>query len=215
MTELFYKTGSPRFITILKELMAAKEFAKFRLVGDTALSLQRGHRASVDIDLCTDEKPGSVNFILLENFLKTKFKYLDGAETKEIGKGKTYFIGKDDDDCVKLAIYCTNKFRRPILEIDGLRLASVEELIATKLDIIIRGPRKKNFWDLHELTEEYSFNEMLSIYKEWYSFSPDKKEIKAALTNFSAAENDFEPLCLRGKHWEVIKLDLLDFVAKK
>jgi hypothetical protein len=47
---------------ILANLMIADVFADFRLVGGTALSLHRGHRMSVDIDLFTDADYGSVDF---------------------------------------------------------------------------------------------------------------------------------------------------------
>jgi len=32
------------------------------------------------------------------------------------------------------------------------------------------------------------------------------------LTNFDSAELDFDPICLKGKFWEFIKEDFLDFV---
>ena len=32
------------------------------------------------------------------------------------------------------------------------------------------------------------------------------------LTDFSQADFDFNPVCLRKKHWEIIKLDLIEFV---
>ena len=33
------------------------------------------------------------------------------------------------------------------------------------------------------------------------------------LTNFDSAELDFDPICLKGKFWEFIKEDFLDFVS--
>ena len=36
--------------------------------------------------------------------------------------------------------------------------------------------------------------------------------IRLNFTNFKQADDDFEPICLNHKYWEVIKLDLLDFV---
>jgi len=32
-------------------------------------------------------------------------------------------------------------------------------------------------------------------------------------TDFSLADDDFEPVCLRRKQWELIKLDIIDFVS--
>jgi nucleotidyltransferase AbiEii toxin of type IV toxin-antitoxin system len=53
-SKLHYNTVTPLLHKVLKQLMKAKEFEDFRLVGGTSLSLQRGHRLSVDIDLFTD-----------------------------------------------------------------------------------------------------------------------------------------------------------------
>lgn len=42
----------------------AKVFEPFRLVGGTALSLQMGHRLSVDIDLFTDAEYGTLKQLI-------------------------------------------------------------------------------------------------------------------------------------------------------
>ena len=38
-----------------------------------------------------------------------------------------------------------------IVLMDNIRLASVAEIIAMKIDVIIRTGRKKDFWDIHEI----------------------------------------------------------------
>ncbi len=50
METLYYHTVSHLLLESLKKLMAEPVFNEFRLVGGTALSLQLGHRTSVDID---------------------------------------------------------------------------------------------------------------------------------------------------------------------
>ena len=32
----------------------------------------------------------------------------------------------------------------------------MEEIIAMKIDVIFRGGRKKDFWNIHELKDDYS-----------------------------------------------------------
>ena len=96
--------------------------------------------------------------------------------------------------------------------IDAIRLASVEEIIAMKLDVIQRGGRKKDFWDLHELMDEYSIDKMFSLHEKRDPYSHDKHLLKKNFTSFDNADGDFDPVCLREKHWELIKLDLIDFV---
>ena len=69
---LFYNTVSPLLLSILQDLMKASVFEDFRLVGGTSLSLQLGHRLSVDIDLFTDNIYDSVDFKEIDKYLRKK-----------------------------------------------------------------------------------------------------------------------------------------------
>jgi len=51
---LQFQTVKPIHRSTLEHLMTLEEFAPFRLVGGTSLSLRYGHRMSDDIDLFTD-----------------------------------------------------------------------------------------------------------------------------------------------------------------
>ena len=53
---------------------------------------------------------------------------------------------------------------------------------------------------------------MIQLHKERYPYSHDPKEILRNFTNFEIADNDFEPICLRGKYWELIKLDFVEAI---
>ncbi|MGF7231546.1 nucleotidyl transferase AbiEii/AbiGii toxin family protein [Arachidicoccus sp.] len=59
---LHWNTVTPLLQSGLKKLMSEPLLDPFRLVGGTALSLQIGHRAPVDIDLFTDVAYGSIVF---------------------------------------------------------------------------------------------------------------------------------------------------------
>lgn len=75
---LYYQTVTELLKTTLVQLMQATAFNGFRLVGGTALSLQLGHRISVDIDLFTDRPYGSLDFDALEedlNAISTMFRH--------------------------------------------------------------------------------------------------------------------------------------------
>ena len=148
---LCYLTVSPLLLTTLKDLMSRSELSMFRLVGGTALSLHRGHRMSVDLDLFTDEQYGSVDFNSIDNYLRDTYSYVDRLNIQEIGFGKSYYIGEEASNCIKLDLYYTDKFMDDIVLMDNIRLASVAEIIAMKIDVIIRTGRKKDFWDIHEI----------------------------------------------------------------
>ena len=51
---LYRNTVTELLRSNLEQIMQAEVFKQFRLVGGTALSLQVGHRMSVDIDLFSD-----------------------------------------------------------------------------------------------------------------------------------------------------------------
>lgn len=88
-SKLYYNTIAPLLLNVLKTLMAAKEFDAYRLVGGTALSLYRGHRQSVDIDLFSDAQYDSIDFVAIDLFLRKTYSYVDTNESKAVRITKT------------------------------------------------------------------------------------------------------------------------------
>ncbi len=192
--------------------MSLEEFKPFRIVGGTSLSLQRGHRESIDIDLFTDHEYGSIDFENLHKVLKNTFDYVEKSSVTITGMGTSFFVGNNKNDTIKLDLYYTDPFVFPCIVEQNIRFASIEEIIAMKFDVIARGGRKKDFWDIHELLEVYSLEDMLGFYEKRSPYTYDKKEILKNLTNFLNADNDFEPNCYKGKYWEIIKIDFEELV---
>ena len=203
---LYFNTVNELLKSSLLKLMEAEEFSKFRLVGGTALSLQIGHRESIDIDLFSDIEYGTLNFNEIEDFLKSNFKYVDFLDVPS-AMGKAYFIGESKDNTVKLDIFYTDTYIQPFIEEDGIRMATIEEIIAMKVDVIQRGGRKKDFWDLHALLDSYSIKQMMDFHEQRYPYTHDKDLIIKNFTNFDQADDDFDPICFKGKYWEFIKED--------
>lgn len=214
MSNMYYNTVNELLKDSLHILMASEVFKDFRLVGGTSLSLQLGHRMSIDIDLFSDAIYGSIDFNELDIFLKSAFTYVDSSNALEPAMGKSYLIGTDKENNVKLDIYYTDTFIRPLLTIDEIRLATTEEIIAMKIDVVQRGGRKKDFWDLHECLPKYGIGKMLELHKERYPYGHDKDLILRNFTDFTSADDDFDPICLQGKYWEFIKEDIEEAVNK-
>ncbi len=207
--KLFWNTVTPWLKTALTILMETHAFDSFRLVGGTSLGLQLGHRMSVDIDLFTDAAYNSVDFDSIDSVLRKSFAYVSKPIAGVIGMGNSYLIGENEHETIKLDIYYTDTFIQPALLKGPYRLATVEEIIAMKIDIVQRGGRKKDFWDLHELMDRYPLDKMMQLHAQRYSYSHDEKLIRSNFTNFKMADDDFDPICLRGKYWELIKYDFL------
>lgn len=193
--------------------MAALFFAPFRLVGGTSLSLQIGHRLSVDIDLFTDAPYDSLDFSAMETYLRKQYPYVSRPAFGPVGMGQSYIVGNSSENAIKLDLYYTDPFIRDAIEADGIRLAAIEDITAMKLDVVQRKGRKKDFWDIHALLERYSIEEMLRLHEDRYPYSHDRQLIRQNFTDFSRADEDFDPVCLLGKHWEIIKLEIAEVVA--
>ncbi|NRS87669.1 hypothetical protein HNQ02_000576 [Flavobacterium sp. 7E] len=191
--------------------MQSEIFNDFRLVRGTALSLQIGHRESIDIDLFSDADYGTLDFGSIENYLKENFKFVDYLDTIP-AMGKSYFIGEDKENTIKLDLYYTDSYIQPYIEVDGVRMATIEEIIAMKIDVVQRGGRKKDFWDLHDLLQLYNISQMLDLHEQRYPYTHDRDLIIQNFTSFDQADEDFNPICSKGKYWEFIKEDFEEII---
>jgi predicted nucleotidyltransferase component of viral defense system len=213
LENLHWNTVSPLLKEVLFDLMQEEIFSPFRLVGGTALSLQIGHRMSVDIDMFTEADYGSIDFDSIKNFLKNKYAFYSSSPMDIVAFGTYFKIGYSEKDCIKLDLYYTDDYVFEELVVDIIRMASIEEIIAMKLDIVLRGGRKKDFWDLHYFLNTMNIDEMISYFKKRYPYNDDFIKIKQMLINFAAADLDFEPNCLLSKNWELIKLDFAEKIS--
>jgi len=209
---MYYNTINDLLKNTLITLMESSVFESFRLVGGTALSLQLGHRLSIDIDLFSDASYGSIDFKAIDEFIEKTFPYQYHFSSIAPGMGKSYSVGTDKDNVVKLDVFYTDTFIQPPLIVDTIRMATTEEIIAMKIDVVQRIGRKKDFWDLHELLSHYKISTMLSLHQERYPYTHDQEIIMNNLINFELADDDFDPICLKGKYWEFIKEDIIDVV---
>ena len=192
--------------------MDINEFDNFRLFGGTSLSLQLGHRESVDIDLFTDSEYGSIDFEKLEKIIFQTFPHAESLYQGDALMGKSYFIGNNPNDLIKLDLFYTDRFVFPLIVYDNIRFASIEEVAAMKLEVIGHSGRKKDFWDLHELLERFSIHQLMEFYFKRYPYSYSKSDLLKKTVDFKNAENDFVPNCYKDKSWELIKLDLEELI---
>lgn len=211
---LYYRTVNDLLRNSLNTLMTSPIFESFRLVGGTALSLQKGHRQSVDIDLFSDAPYGSIDFNIITQYIEETFSYCDHLFDIEPAFGKSYTIGSDRNNVIKLDIFYTDTFIQPPLTVDNIRMATTEEIIAMKIDVVQRGGRKKDFWDLHELLPQYGIRSMLNLHNMRYPYNHEERRILRNFTDFDLADKDFDPICLRGKYWEFIKEDIEEAIKQ-
>ena len=187
----------------------------FRLVRGTALSLLLGHRMSVDLDLFTDQEYGSFDNIDFEEHLSKIFPFYKRKFTGDFAMGTTYYVGNSEKEIVKLDVFYTEPFmsKAIILEKDVLPIASLEDVIPMKLEAIMERGSKKDYWDLHEILEYYTLSEIVELYEKKYPYNT-LDNLEETLLLFERAEEDFDPICLKGKFWDVIKWDIEDIVKE-
>ena len=212
--KLHYETVLPILKEVLLRISSRDELKEFRLVGGTNLSLRFGHRMSDDIDYFTPQEYGTADFESIYAMLRKEFDYIDGGG-KDIGFGHSYFVGNSfvDGEKVKLDVMYTDPFMNEPDVLDGIRFASVEDIVAMKLNAVTDGfGRKKDFWDIHFLLGMFSLEEMLDLHQKRHPWEHERANILRDLNDFIKADKDPNPRCLLGKDWQQIKLDLIDEV---
>src|SRR5690554_1112538 len=142
--KLYSNTVSDTLWQTLSRLMSFKQLQSFRLVGGTCLSLLLGHRMSVDIDLFTDTEYNSVDFDAIDRLFLDSFGYVEMGYGGNNSMGKTYFIGNNKNQTVKVDLFYTEPFVFPVILEQGLRLSCSEEVAAMKLEVIGNNGRKKD-----------------------------------------------------------------------
>jgi hypothetical protein len=128
--------------------------------------------------------------------------------------GKSYIIGENVNSSVKLDVFYTDEFIRSTNLFNDIRFASLEDIAAMKLEVTGHNGRKKDFWDLHELLDHFTLEQLLACHAERYPSTYSREELISKMTDFSFADTDFDPICLKGKYWELIKLDISEEVNK-
>ncbi|MBK8053568.1 MAG: nucleotidyl transferase AbiEii/AbiGii toxin family protein [Saprospiraceae bacterium] len=195
---LHLETVEPGTFSILKELMTLSTLQDFSLVGGTALSLKYGHRISVDLDLFTNSKFD--NIVIIEQ-LKSHFGSTVVIEQKPPKFGIFCYIDNIKVDIVRFP----HPLIRPIVEEDGVRMYSLEDIVAMKVQAILGRAKKKDFWDIAELLQHYSVAQFESFHKEKYSTQNLLITVPQAIVYFDDAEDSEEPVSLKGQTWKKVK----------
>ena len=194
---LQYGTIEPRTLEVLRILMAMPELDTFYLVGGTALSLYYGHRLSVDLDLFS-----TTDFhteILLPVMERT---FPDFNYSRPTPIGIFGFIGNIKVDFIRYHYH--SMMGTPYLE-NGIRLMSIEDIMAMKVAAILKRAVKKDFWDIAELLDHYTMDELINCYNQKYPNQQLLISIPQALTYFSDAEDSEEPVSLKRQTWTDVK----------
>lgn len=176
----------------------------FALAGGTNLALLFGHRLSVDLDLFTDQ-----SFSEQELFDELLTEFPTAIKTDEAKNTLSLFI-----EGVKVDLLAHRyPLIKPFTEESGIRLWSVEDVIAMKLGAVSGRGAKKDFWDLAELLNHFSLIQMLQFFTAKYVNS-DPGYVVRSLTYFDDAEQQTDPITLNNDSWPEVKQRVLQAVRE-
>ena len=203
---LHTETVEPGTFSLLKKLMTLPSLQPFSLVGGTALSLRYGHRSSIDIDLFYHEKFNHPKIIdELEATFQSKFVY----KQHQTQFGIFCFI----DDIKVDIVYFPHLPIAEIEQVDDMRIYSSADISAMKIQAILGRAKKKDFWDLHELLQHHSLQQLIDWHKQKYPSQMLEISIPHAITYFVEAEESETPVSFKDQTWEQIKKSISKSVS--
>ena len=92
-----------------------------------------------------------------------------------------------------------------IAVIGGIRIIGDKDIIAMKINAILRRAVKKDFWDLAELLKHYSLGDCINFYNTKFKNQLLAISIPKALTYFDDAEESEAPVSLNNQTWDAVK----------
>lgn len=190
----------PETLQLLLRIQQDSFFDDFFLVGGTALALQIDHRLSIDLDFFSTRPFDNQQ---LESHLSSEYGFFTDLVAVNTLKG---YIQNIKVDFLTHAYSLVN----PLVQEDGLSLASLEDIGAMKLNAIAHsGNRQKDFYDLYFLLEHYPLQKLLDAYQIKYPNSNPVIPLKG-ITWFEDIDFEIEkPMLKRGVSFEVVKKRLL------
>ena len=193
------QTVEPNTLELLRSLMQKEYLNSFVLVGGTALALQLGNRESIDLDMFStaDFSSNEVLSSLLNDYQIVVNNQLTQTLISTINHVKVDFIKFH------------YPFIRPFVVIDNIRMASVEDIAAMKLDAVTGRGSKKDFYDLYFLLQQFSIDDLFSFYIEKYPHQTTFHVIRS-LTYFEDAEIQPNPIVFdKTITWEIVKQKII------
>ena len=198
MNNLYWNTVTPDMRVILKQFSNTPTGAKFYLAGGTALSLQLGHRLSVDLDFFSPTEDMPALRAELEHALASFH-----ATLADSAWGNLVYLAEG----VRVGFYgYGHPLVAPLVEVDGLRLASVEDIGLMKLDALLSRAMRKDFYDLYFICQKKSLRSLLDLAPQKYPAIRDfEVQSVKRLVYFENAEQDPDPILLQPVTWQAVK----------
>lgn len=182
-----------KLLEVLKDLRDKTSAAGFALAGGTSLALRLGHRRSVDLDyFTTDHFESSALAVELGFGLDSITGQAAGTLQLRINQVKIEFLKHAypkvaEDDLIQ-----------------GIRMWSMEDVAAMKLNAISNRGSKKDFFDVVALLGVFSLPSMIAFYQAKYRPASLMMVIRS-LAWFDDADAEPDPVSLNSDTWLAVK----------
>jgi len=179
-------------VEVLKDIQEKTSFGGFALAGGTSLALRFGHRLSVDLDFFTSAPFDSAT---LANHLgigpESITGQADGTLQLRINNVKIEFLKHAYPELADFDV------------IQGVRMWSLEDVAAMKLNAISNRGCKKDFYDVAALLDHLPLPSMIGHYQAKYRPASLMMVIRS-LSWFEDADLEPDPISLCGETWPAI-----------
>jgi hypothetical protein len=198
MDKLFWNTITENMRGVLNGFFQTGPSGHFYLAGGTALALQLGHRLSVDLDFFSPTEDISTIRTQLENALAPFQPTLADSSW-----GNLVFLAKD----VRVGFYGYGyPMVAPLVDTEGIRLASIEDIALMKLDAILSRAARKDFYDIYFICKNVALRTVLDKAPQKHPSVRDfESQAVKRLIYFENADIETNPILLYNINWQDVK----------
>lgn len=134
---------------------------KFYLAGGTGLSLQLGHRSSIDFDFYSQKHFDPPRFY-------QKIEAVFPKETEKISQAEDTLFCSVNQVSLSLFQY-EYPLVKPLVNIGGVPVASLVDIAAMKMIAVAHRPVKRDYIDVFYLLRAFSLDQMFRFVQKKYS----------------------------------------------
>ena len=198
MSDFFWNTITENMKFILNGFSQSEVGKHLYLAGGTALALQIGHRYSMDLDFFSPTEDIPTVRPRLEETLASF-----DAVLADSSWGNLVYLMRD----VRIGFYGYGyALIGPLIEKEGLRLASIEDIALMKLDALLSRAARKDIYDLYFICQNMSLKRLLDVAPQKYPFVRDfETQVVKRLVFFDNAENEIDTPLLEPVTWQAVK----------
>ena len=198
MSNLYWNTISPDMRVVLNGFGKSELGSHFYLAGGTALALQIGHRASVDLDFFSPDLDIPTARETLQDSL-----HEFSPQLADSSWGNLVFVARN----VRVGFYGYGyPLVEPLSKADNVSLASMIDIGLMKLDTLLSRASRKDFHDLYAICQRTPLRNLLDAVPRKYSHARDfEAQVVKHLVYFERAEQEAPVPLIEEVDWQTVK----------